>query len=102
MQGGAADNCRAPIIFFSRHFYLPSPKASNWYRTHVCSSWYRTGLGRGFSATAAGSAGALAAGRLIGTARGVLGTNLDPVRLVVDVEDALLDFVVNFPAKIEH
>jgi hypothetical protein len=34
---------------------------------------------------------------LVGPAGGVLGPDLDSVRLVVDVEDALLDFVVDFP-----
>jgi hypothetical protein len=34
---------------------------------------------------------------LVGPAGGVLGPDLDSVRLVVDVENALLDFVVDFP-----
>ena len=32
----------------------------------------------------------------------MLGTELDPVRLVVDVEDALLDLVVDLPGGIDE
>lgn len=48
-------------------------------------------------AAAAGAAGILAASGLVAAGTGVLGPNLDAVCLVVDVENALLDFVVDLP-----
>ena len=34
--------------------------------------------------------------------RAVLGSQLDPVRLIVDVEDALLDLVVDLPGGVDE
>lgn len=57
---------------------------------------------RSSSAAAARGPGPLAAGRLVGPAGGVLRPDLDPVGLVVDVEDALLDFVVDLPGRVDE
>jgi hypothetical protein len=51
------------------------------------------------SAAATRGAGALTASWLVGPACGMLRSDLDPVRLVVDVENSLLDFVIDFPAR---
>jgi len=44
----------------------------------------------------------LTAGGLVAAGAGVLGPDLDAVGLVVDVEHALLDFVVDFPCCVDE
>lgn len=53
------------------------------------------------AATAGGPAAGAARGH-VGVGRRVLGADLDAVGLVVDVEDALLDLVVDLPRRVDE
>jgi len=53
-------------------------------------------------AASAGGAGILTGGRGVAGRTGVLGPDLDAVGLVVDVEHALLDLVVDFPGGVDE